>query len=114
MFDRILLPLDGSILAEAAIPYIRDLAAQLKAEVFLLHVCPPEHQAYLHMHQIYLDSIANDLRHEVKQTGETGQEMKIQAETIIGEPIKSIFDYVNQNKINLIGITAHGATGIRP
>ena len=29
MFEKILLPLDGSELAETAIPYVRDLAGQL-------------------------------------------------------------------------------------
>ena len=33
MFEKILLPLDGSELAEAAIPYVRDLAGQSEAEV---------------------------------------------------------------------------------
>ena len=34
MFEKILLPLDGSELAETAIPYVRDLAGQLEAEVY--------------------------------------------------------------------------------
>ena len=33
MFDKILVPLDGSELAETAIPYVRNLAGQLGAEV---------------------------------------------------------------------------------
>ena len=44
MFERILLPLDGSKLAETAIPYVWDLAGQIGAEVYLLHACPPEHK----------------------------------------------------------------------
>ena len=78
MFEKILLPLDGSELAEAAIPYVRNLAVQLRADIYLLHVLPPEHQAYRHMHHMYLDSMAENLRQstERKLTIEPGLEIQ--------------------------------------
>jgi nucleotide-binding universal stress UspA family protein len=38
MFERILLPLDGSELSEMALPYGEDLASKLGSEVILYHV----------------------------------------------------------------------------
>ena len=106
MFESILLPLDGSELAETAIPYVRDLAGQLEAEVYLLHACPPEHQAYLRMHQFYLNNIAENLRQRIKETWQTSGEPKIQVEVIPGEPVKVIFDYVKQKSISMVALTS--------
>jgi|WetSurMetagenome_2_1015567.scaffolds.fasta_scaffold262571_1 nucleotide-binding universal stress UspA family protein len=113
MFEKILVPLDGSELAETAIPYVRDLSSQLGAEVYLLHVCPPEHQVYNHMHQIYLNSVAEGLRKRIKEIFPTAQEIKISGEVISGEPIKVISDYVKQKEISLVVATTCGASGLR-
>jgi nucleotide-binding universal stress UspA family protein len=113
MFEKILLPLDGSELAEAAIPYVHDLAGQLEAEVYLLHGCPPEHQAYLHMHQIYLNNMADSLRKEITENWQTPLGAKVEAEVIIGDPVKVVLAYVNQKAISLVVMTTHGTSGVR-
>jgi nucleotide-binding universal stress UspA family protein len=113
MFEKILLPLDGSELAEQAIPYVRDLAGQLGAEVYLIHACPPEHKEYLRMHQLYLNNIAENLRQRIKENWQPSGDPKIQAEVILDDPIKVIFDYVKQNSINIVALTSHGNSGLR-
>ena len=113
MFERVLLPLDGSELAETAIPYVRDLAGQLGAEVYLLHACPLEHQASHHMHQIYLDNISENLKLWIKENYHPRQEPKIQAEVMLGDPIAVIFDYVKQKSIGFVALTSHGTSGLR-
>jgi nucleotide-binding universal stress UspA family protein len=85
MFERILLPLDGSELAETAIPYVWGLAGRLEAEVYLLHACPPEHEAYLRMHKIYLNNMAEKLRQRIKEYWQPSWEPKIQVEVILDE-----------------------------
>ena len=113
MFERILLPLDGSELAETAIPYVRDLAGQLEAEVYLLHACPPEHKEHLRMHQLYLNNIAENLRQRIKENWQPSGEPKIQVEVIIDDPVKVIFDYVKQKTISMVALTSHGTSGLR-
>jgi nucleotide-binding universal stress UspA family protein len=113
MFEKILVPLDGSELAETAIPYVRDLSSQINAEVYLLHVCPPEHQIYNHMHQIYLNSVAEGLRKSIKETFPAAPEIKISYEVISGDPVKVIGDYVKQKDISLVVDTTCGASGLR-
>jgi nucleotide-binding universal stress UspA family protein len=113
MFEKILLPLDGSELAEAAIPYVRDLAGPLKAEVYLLHVCPSTHQNLWRMHRIYLDHVADSLREEIKKNWGPGTTFRVSAEVLNGEPEKVIFDYVQQKGINLAALTSRGASGFR-
>ena len=41
MFDRVLVPLDGSQLAEAAIPAAEQIAKRFEGKLFLLRVAPP-------------------------------------------------------------------------
>jgi nucleotide-binding universal stress UspA family protein len=109
MFERILIPLDGSILAESAIPYLRDMADQLKAEIYLLHVCPLEYDSHLHMHQVYLNNVADNLRKEMQLS----QGPKIKSEVILGDPVKAIIDYIKQKNIDLIALTSHGSSGFK-
>ena len=40
MYERVLVPLDGSELAETVLPYVEELARKLGSEVVLLHVVP--------------------------------------------------------------------------
>ncbi|HEX7474713.1 MAG TPA: universal stress protein [Dehalococcoidales bacterium] len=114
MFERILLPLDGSDLAETAIPYVWDLAGQLEAEVYLLHVCPPaEHKTDLGIHQLYLNNIAENLRQRIKENWQPSGEPKIQVEVILDEPVNAIFEYVKQKSISMVALTSHGTSGLR-
>ena len=114
MFSKILLPLDGSQLAEAAIPYATNLAQQLEAEIYLLHICPPEHESYVHMHQIYMNCMVDGIRSKMKESWKSSKELKIEAEVIVGDPIKLIFDYTKLKSIGLISLTTHGNSGFKP
>ena len=110
MFNKILLPLDGSQLAEAAVPYVRNLADQLGSEIYLVHVCPPEHQQYVHMHQIYMNSLVDGMKTLLK----SNKTIKIEAEVVVGDPLKSLFDYSRLKNIDLIALTTHGNQGFKP
>ena len=55
MFEKILIPLDGSEFAEAALPYGEEISRTFGSEVILLHVCIHECRNYEHMHKIYLE-----------------------------------------------------------
>jgi nucleotide-binding universal stress UspA family protein len=114
MFDKILLLLDGSVLAEEAIPYAREMAGRINAEVYILHVCLPEHQPYIHMHRVYMNNQADSFRQKMKDIQQSLQEPKVQAEVIVGDPARVIFDYIQDKDINFIIATTHGASGIRP
>lgn len=114
MLQKILLPLDGSELAEAAVPYATNLAEQLEAEIYLLHVCPPEHQAYVHMHQIYINSILAGMSEKMNERGKSAKPTSIQAEVVVGDPIKMIFEFAKLKGIDFIALTTHGSSGFKP
>ncbi|ADJ25664.1 UspA domain protein [Dehalogenimonas lykanthroporepellens BL-DC-9] len=98
MFKKILLPLDGTDVAEAAITYGESLARQTGAELVLLHACTEEHNRYHTMHRLYLEKRAEIIAAGTSQ----GTSPAVTAVTLFGEPVTVVTDYVNQNGVDLI------------
>jgi len=114
MFERILLPLDGSRFAEAAIPYGAELAARLGSELILFHACAADHQPFESMHQLYLRDVVNDLEHNMEKKFPRCEDWAVRTETIIGEPTEAICEYVEKNNIELIVMAGQGGSNIKP
>jgi nucleotide-binding universal stress UspA family protein len=113
MFERILVPLDGSELSETAIPYAEELASSLGSEVILYHVYGREHQLQEHMHQTYLDRLAETVRSNIKKRQHKSAEVKVTTKVEAGEPTENICNLVDKNKITLIIMTAVSASGYK-
>ena len=58
MYEKILVPLDGSALAEVALPYAEDLAGRLGSDVTLVYVSELNEEPSQHMHELYLEKIS--------------------------------------------------------
>jgi len=110
MFERILMPLDGSELAEISLPYGEELAAKLGSEIILYHVRGSDQAELEHIHEVYLDTVAGNARRIV---GGTNKGAKVTVEIESGEPAKNICDLVEKNKIDLIVMTAVSASGLK-
>jgi len=115
MFKHILVPLDGSKLAESAIPYAVYLCKKLNSRITLLHViekdAPPEIHGQRH------------LTTEVESCGYLGEiadkhfdfckvDRHVHAEEV-SKVSSSIVDHSGEMKPDLIILTAHGAGGLR-
>jgi nucleotide-binding universal stress UspA family protein len=102
MYERILVPLDGSELAEQVIPYVEELAKSLNSEVILITVClsgAPMERALTE----YIERRAEKLQ---------SLGIKTRSVCIEGEPATSIIDFAGKNDVSLIVISTHGRTGI--
>ena len=108
MFKRVLLPLDGSAAAETAIPYAKELAAGLASELVLYHVPRREDEDRKRMHEVYLNSLAADVRKDL-----AGNKITVEIEVEAGDPTESICRLVDHSKIDLLVMTAVSASGIR-
>ena len=113
MFDRILVPLDGSDLAEIALPYAEELSSKLKAEVHLLRVVEytaagvvlrEDNNILETVDQRYIDEVTRRL---IKKGITTRSAVRV------GIPADEIIEYANKENISIIVITAHGQSGIR-
>jgi nucleotide-binding universal stress UspA family protein len=61
MFEKLIVPTDGSELAEVALPYAEELAGRLDSEVVLLNICESEEQRVSHMLQLYMTRLAESV-----------------------------------------------------
>jgi nucleotide-binding universal stress UspA family protein len=102
MYERILVPLDGSKLAEQAIPYAEWLARKFNSEVIVITVC------------LGGDPLERTLKEYIERRAEKIQPRGIKARSacIEGEPAASIIDFAGENDVSLIAISTHGRTGV--
>ncbi len=105
MWKKILVPLDGSDLAELALPYAEELAAAFKSELILLYVGEASEQEYLHMHELYLEKMTVQTEKVIK---------RVSPVVVSGKPAEAIVKYTEKNDIRLIVMASHGSSGIVP
>lgn len=112
---RIILPLDGSALADSAIPYVNAVAARLGIPVSLVHVIdtvsPYVASAAMPVPQSALDEWWNEARDMLEPASkifdEAGVSSKI--EVLQGTPFAAISNFATPR--DLIVMTSHGRTG---
>jgi nucleotide-binding universal stress UspA family protein len=103
----LLVPLDGSRLAEAALPYALGLAGATGARVLLLHVAP---DALLPLPKtLDLEATAREARRAA-----AGAPQGIAVETSVGcgDPALVIADVAAVRRVSLIVMTTHGRSGL--
>jgi nucleotide-binding universal stress UspA family protein len=107
MFKKILLPLDGSDLAEAVIPYGEALARRTGAELVLLHACDESHHLHHTMHRLYLEKRAEIIAADLSGDGTPPA---VTAVTQFGQPTEVIQNYVANNGIDLVVMVREGSS----
>jgi nucleotide-binding universal stress UspA family protein len=124
MFNKILVCLDGSKLAEQILPLAEAQALQFKSKVVLLQVVDVPELSVVEAGAVYQDVKARD--EQVQQNyvkakaylekissllraKEIPVETTMVRETSVG---KAIIDYAEHNRIDLIAIATHGHGGL--
>jgi len=116
MFKHILLPLDGSKLAESAIPFAIELCRKLDAQITLLHVIEKDAPAEIHgQRHLTNEAESCDYLGEIadKYFGFCAKVKKHVHTEEVSEVSASIVDHSSELKPDLIILTAHGAGGLR-
>ena len=117
MYKRILVPLDGSRLAEQALRHAAIHAEKFGAEIVLLMVLGPlpepsmagrrivrsAEQATAELAQDYLEGIAADLRE---------QGLPVQTQVVEGKPYLEIVRHAEDREIDLIVMSTRGHSGL--
>jgi nucleotide-binding universal stress UspA family protein len=117
VYKRALVPLDGSPLAEAVLPFLRQIAGPIDMEVILLRVVRPEPvgaieeprpalirepEPRLVDAQEYLAPIAADLRN---------RGVRVDARVRAGRPAEEILAVGREADADLIAMSTHGRSG---
>jgi len=119
MYRRMLIPLDGSELAEVVFTYAKELAGRLDMDLILLHVCSPAEHDFMPMHKRYIEQAAETIgRHSQEVQERTGiqpgtKKVEAKGELVVGHAAEEILHYTDENEVDLILMATHGSSGIR-
>ena len=117
-FNRIIVPLDGSTLAEQILPRVLELAKLEEAEITLLTILVPQSHSQqkmadpslawwekdISLAQAYLSYVAIRLRH---------RGMTVTTDIVIADNVASaIGDFASREKADMIAIATHGRGGL--
>jgi nucleotide-binding universal stress UspA family protein len=111
MLDRILVPLDGSVTAEAIVPHLRRLLRRLDSEVILLRATeaplaelpPVAIEAALGAAREYLLG----QKERLEQEG-----VRVRVEARLGPAAGTILEVAREQNASLIAMATHGRTGL--
>ncbi|MFW6102047.1 MAG: universal stress protein [Chloroflexota bacterium] len=126
MFEKILVCLDGSKLAEQIMPYAIEEAIRFQSNLVLFQVVPEpvavspgipgtattpiqtdamldETKKALDEARDYLEELATPLRKG---------DMQVETVTLLGRAGETIVSYADKNNVNLITIATHGRSGL--
>jgi nucleotide-binding universal stress UspA family protein len=120
MYRRMLVPLDGSKLAEVVLPYATELAGRMDLGLFFLHVCSPHDTDGLYKYQLYIDDVAKKAKLQSKKvqdetSASTANNNVVEAlgEVVVGHTAEEILSYVDKKDIDLILMATHGHSGVK-
>ena len=126
MDEKIVVPLDGSKVGEAALPYVEDLVSKLspevKAEVILLQVISLVSVAtvggYAEVTTPYVQKQMEDTEkkamHYLNESGEAlrSKGITVTAKVAIGDAADEIVKLAEEIDANLIAMSTHGRSGL--
>lgn len=116
MFRKVLVPLDGSPLAECVLPHVVALGRAFDADVTLLHVLPESSSAGRTMPVDPLEWQASRagalmyLDEKVQLLGEQG--VKCSRVLLEGQPPQRILEHAHEHGADLIVLSSHGKDGL--
>ncbi len=116
MFNRILLPMDRSLLAECVLPHAVAVAQAFESQVVLLHVMDPIHQTHWRgpldplNWQIRKTEAQSYLNHQTTCLRETG--LQVEQQMAEGAAAEQIIEFATDHDIHLIVLSSHGQSGL--
>jgi nucleotide-binding universal stress UspA family protein len=120
MYSKILVPLDGSKLAESILPYARSFARGLKIPVELLVAIEPDVISTFSdlKHGRYVDIVETDMKRngidylqKVARTFPNASAVTCSAR--IGSPAETIVEQASEGADTLIAMCTHGRSGVK-
>jgi nucleotide-binding universal stress UspA family protein len=116
MFERILIPLDGSSLAECVLPYLVAICGNFDSEINLLRVLDPLSAATR-------PRVVDPLNWQIRKAEAESYLMEIAAQLSVagikskihvseGKAADTAIDFIRENNIDLVVISSHGQSGL--
>ena len=126
MFEKILIPLDGSKISESALPYAEDLVSKLspkaKIDVILVHILPKAHPVYTAgeiVPRVVYDEEHYEMakKRAMEYLDNAGEGLRSRGATVIprvqiGDASEGIIKIAEETNADLIIMSTHGRSGI--
>ena len=122
MYQKILVPLDGSPMAECSLEHVRTLATNCNtSEVILLQAVEPiTIEALAALSAAGKDTLLAEeqnraeAREYLNEISGRLQKLEVNTQVVLvdGHPADTILDYAKENQIDLIIMSTHGRTGL--
>ena len=131
MFEKILIPLDGSQISEQSLPMVQDLANRYGSTVHLLRVVQSDNEVddiresvnyrlaemeqenVRRVNQARLDRAREYLEGVRSRLVEAGTKVNESVNIERGEPSSKIIEYAESNGIDPIAMSTHGYGGLK-
>lgn len=117
MYQNIMLPLDGSDLAECVLPHLEAIALGCKVPnitlVFVaepIGIVQPQREEWRDRQLHYIDAAQNYLNEVTVRL--TNLSEFIKTEVLQGKAAESIISFTEKNKVDLIIMATHGRSGV--
>ena len=117
MLNHILVPLDGSTLAECVLPHVAAIAPVTHARITLLHVLqqaqdgggtPAVDPVDWHLKKQNVEKYLERIVTRLSEAGILG----VEAVMLEGSPAGSVIDFAHNNNVDLIALSTHGHSGL--
>jgi nucleotide-binding universal stress UspA family protein len=121
MYKKILVPLDGSKLAECVLPHVEELATGCGAEQVILVSVTERVTGYRlvegYEERLVPEAVGKEEKAAQKYLDKTAKALeakgvKVLTEVLLGKPAEEIIIYATNQKCDLIIISSHGRGGI--
>jgi nucleotide-binding universal stress UspA family protein len=120
MYSKILVPLDGSVRAEAVLPHVEELALRSKSQVLLLRVVDlvapigAVEPAYVGLRRREMEQETREARAYLMPLQGKFRQKGIDAHTLVayGRTVDAILDTAESQNVDLIAIASHGRSGL--
>lgn len=109
MYEKILVPLDGSVAAEMVIPYVEEIAAEFGSRMIVVSVSEPMPVDLIRLHQTYLERITEQVQHRF-MSWQPGTQARLESKVLIGKPAYEILHYADECDVGLIAMTSRGSS----
>jgi nucleotide-binding universal stress UspA family protein len=112
MIERIVVPLDGSLTAEAILPQVRRVLYRNDSELILVRaVVPPPVENSL----LVAEPLLGAAREYVLGQQERLEKAGVRARHVvrIGSPVEVLLDVVAEEKATMIALATHGSSGVK-
>ncbi len=119
LLRTVLLPLDGSELAEKAIPEVVELAREMDLEIVLVRVYALATPAHADSYTPNLEQLWEQIRKEAEDyLGEKARQLqgqgfgKVSTVSVEGDAAEKIIDLARERPQSLVAMCSHGRTGV--